>query len=320
MRKRIYLSLTVLLLALILMIGWRVLSQKEPTYQGRRESAWLSQYAPNTDPSDVDDALRAMGTNAIPLLLDYLRSEDSLFRILLTRIGLSYVAAEVRHQQAEKGFAALAEMASNAVPDLAKIYERNDSPSARQAAANALVEIGPASRPALPIIMASATNSDPDVRGFALYTLGRLALDPARVCPILTNAIRDSNREVRVQAAFGISVLSFMGGDARPAIPALIPALQDSYPPVRCGAAEALGHIHSAPELVVPALSALLRDSNGSARGSAASALGAFGTNAKSSLSALNELLTDSDSDARKAASNSLSRINFDPSAAPATK
>jgi HEAT repeat protein len=309
-------------LALILMIGWLALSLKEPTYQGRKESAWLSQYtqyAPNTDTSEVDDALRAMGTNATPLLLDYLRTSDSVFRILLSRIGI-YIAADAHHKQAEKGFAALAEIASNAVPDLAKIYQRNASPSARQAAANALVEIGPASRPALPVLIASATNSDPDVRAFALYTLGRLAQEPTRVCPILTNALLDLDREVRAQAAFGISVLSFMGGDARAAIPALIPALQDSYPPVRCGAAEALGHIHSAPELAVPALTGLLRDSNGSARGSAAAALGAFGTNAKPSLTALSQLLTDSEPDARKAASNSLSRINLDPTATPATK
>ena len=310
MRKRAIISLTVFLFALAALIGWRVTRLKEPVYQGRRESAWLRDYGLQSDTSALDEALQAMGTNAVPLLLDYLRTENSSFRLVLARFGLSFTPAELQHQWAQKGFEALAETASNAVPALIEIYTRNKSHSARQAAANALVEIGPASRPAVPVLIASATNSDPAVRAFALYTLGRLHLEPQLVVGTLTNSFRDSDREVRVQAAFGLSVFAFMGGDARSAIPTLLEALErDPYVIVRCGAAEALGHIHAQPDVVVAALARCLGGSDANVRGIAATALGEYGTNASPALILINSLLNDADSNTRKAATNALRRI-----------
>src|SRR5260370_39701474 len=156
--------------------------------------------------------------------------------------------------RAEKGFKALEADASNAVPALIEIYEQNSAPSARRAAANALVEIGPSAKKAIPALIKSATSTDADVRAFGVYTLGRMALEPERVNPVLIRALHDPDREVRYNAAFGLSALAFMGGDAKAAVPALMETLKDSYPTARAAAAMALGHIHAEPELVVPAL------------------------------------------------------------------
>jgi hypothetical protein len=65
------------LLALVLAFrGGR--SPLEPVYQGRRYSAWLDE-APGTQPRNLaaQAALRAIGTNAIPFLLEQLTYKDS---------------------------------------------------------------------------------------------------------------------------------------------------------------------------------------------------------------------------------------------------
>ena len=315
MRKRVQIAVAVLLfLGLFGFTAWQVVRPREPVYQGRRLSAWLERFSPDGDTPDVDEAVRTVGTNTIPLLLQNLQAKDSRLRLMLSVLGLEYTPARIRHMRAEKGFSALGADASNAVPNIIEVYEQNTSPSARQAAANALVEIGPASKQAIPALIKSTASTNSDVRAFALYTLGRMAFESESVASVLIKALLDPDREVRYQAAYGLANLAFMGGDARPAVPALIEALQDNYMGVRGGAAHALGHIHSDPGIVVPALVKSLHDPDTSVRTHAASALGEFGTNGKPAIAALTGLLSETNQDASSAATNALKRI--DPEAA----
>jgi HEAT repeat protein len=314
MRKRVRIALAVLLIAMVGAIAWQALRLREPVYQGKRLSLWLQRYSPDGDSTEVDEAVRSMGTNAIPTLLGNLQATDSPLKLTLAALGLRYTRAETRHVRAERGFKALEADASNAVPALVEIYEQTSAPSARRAAANALVEIGPAAKQAIPALIKSATNANSDVRAFALYTLGRMALEPELVDPVLIRALHDPDREVRYQAAYGLSSFAFMGGDTKPAVPALIEALQDSYTGVRGGAALALGHIHSETGVVVPALIESLHDREVFVRAQAAAALGEFGTNGKPAVNPLVELLSDTNQDARNAVSKALRAI--DPEAA----
>jgi len=314
MRKRVQIALAVLLLTLLGVTAWQVFLPREPVYQGIRLSGWLEYYRSDADAPEVDEALRKFGTDAIPFLLKNLRAEDSRLRMMLTAVGLKYTPAETFHMRAEKGFGALGAEASNAVPALIGVYEQSGCPSGRHAAANALVEIGPAADQAIPALIKSTTGTNSEVRAFALYTLGRIALQPGLVAPVLIRALGDTDREVRYQAAFGLSSFAFMGGDARPAVPALIETLQDSDAGTRCGAAQALGHIHSEPGMVVPVLIKSLHDRDPNVRTHAAAALGEFGSNAKPALISLIEELSDKGQNARSAATNALKRI--DPAAA----
>ncbi len=318
MGKRVQIALAVLLfLGLFGFTAWQVVRPREPVYQGRRLSAWLERFRPDGDTPDVDEAVRAVGTNAIPLLLQNLQAKDSRLRLMLSVLGLEYTPAKIHHMRAEKGFSALGADASNAVPNIIEVYEQNTSPSARQAAANALVEIGPAAKQAIPPLIKSAASTNSDVRAFALYTLGRMAFESESVDPVLIKALLDPDREVRYQAAFGLSSLAFMGGNAKPAVPALIEALQDSYMGTRCGAAQALGHIHSDPGIVVPALIKSLHDPDANVRAHAVNALGEFGTNGRPAVVSLVELLSETNRDASNAATNALKQI--DPEAAVRT-
>ena len=314
MRKRVQIALAVFLVTVVGVIAWQVVRLREPVYQGKPLGVWLQGYGPDGSSPEVDDAVRMMGTNVIPTLLGMLQTEDSRLKLTLAALGFRYPPAETQHMRAEKGLSALGADASNAVPTLIEIYEQNTSPTARRAAANALVEVGPAAKLAIPALIKSASSTNADVRAFAVYTLGRMALEPEMVDPVLIRALRDPDREVRYNAAFGLSALAFMGGDAKPAVPALVEALQDSYVSARCGAAQALGHIHSEPGTVVPALMESLRDPDANVRAFAAAALRDFGTNGKPAVAPLVELLGDTNQQARGAAAKSLKAI--DPEAA----
>ena len=310
MRKRVQIALALLLVAALGMVCWQVLGLREPVYQAKRLSLWLQGYNPDGDSPEVDEALRTMGTNAIPVLLENLQAKDSVLKVHLAAFGLHYTPAETRHLRAQKGLSALGAEASNAVPALIEIYQQNFASSAREAAANTLVEIGPAAKMAIPVLIKSAASTNSDVRAFALYTLGRMALESETVVPVLIKGLHDPDREVRFNAAFGLEALAFMGGDAKPAIPALVETLKDSHPSARASAATALGHIHSEPALVIPALIEMLRDPDVQQHANAATALGEFGNDGKPAVAPLIELLSQGNQDARKAATTALKAID----------
>jgi HEAT repeat protein len=310
MRKRVQIALAVFFVVLGGVIAWQVARLREPVYHDKPLSAWLQSYGANSESQESDDAVRNIGTNAIPILLDNLRAYDSQLKLPLAALGMRFTPAETRHTRAEKGFSALGAEASNAVPALIAIYDENVSPSARKAAANALVEIGPASKAAIPALIKSAADTNAEVRAFALYTLGRLALESKLVVPVLIKGLRDPDREVRSNAAFGLEALAFMGGDAKPAIPALVETLKDSQVSARASAATALGHIHSEPDVVVPALMEMLRDSDVQLHAFAARAIGEFGDQGKPAVAPLIELLGEGNQEAKKAATNALKAID----------
>jgi hypothetical protein len=208
-RKRVQIALAFLLVATAGVIAWQVLRLREPVYQGKPLSHWLQSYGPDSDSPEVDDAVRTMGTNVIPAFLGMLRAEDSQLKLTLAALGFRYTPAETQHLRAQKGLSALGADSSNAVPALIEIYKQNASPTARQAAANALVEIGPAAKQAVPALIKSAASTNSDVRAFALYTLGRMALESELVVPVLIKGLHDPDREVRNNAAFGLGALAF---------------------------------------------------------------------------------------------------------------
>ena len=81
MRKRVYIALAVLLVILAGVIAWQVLRKpepkREPVYHGKGLRAWLNEYLTTGDSLRAEAAVRQIGANAIPTLLDMLRTKDS---------------------------------------------------------------------------------------------------------------------------------------------------------------------------------------------------------------------------------------------------
>jgi len=133
------------------LLAWLVLRPTEPDlrYQGKALRAWLSDYTAvqkqdAQSQAMADEAIREIGTNAIPILLNMLRQKDSY---LVSKVlpfwdqhigknlpprfrsrSLHMNRAQVLDFQAFKGIAVLRPSAQQVVPSLIEIYDENISP------------------------------------------------------------------------------------------------------------------------------------------------------------------------------------------------
>jgi HEAT repeat protein len=170
------------------------------------------------------------------------------------------------------------------------------------------------------------------------YTLKEFGKE---VIPLLVDALKEDNKNVRQVAIKALGLMGSNGKDSVPAlvslfsnkdlgnlaaqavgqitkkakenIPLLITALQDKKPLVRANAAESLERVGKNGKEAVPLLITLLNDQDKEVRNSAISALKAFG---KEIVPSLVILLDSKDTDTRSGAVDILSSIGID--AAPA--
>jgi HEAT repeat protein len=263
----------------------------------------------------VDEAVRQMGTNCLPLLLRWLGARPRGWTNQLA-LPLSLVdgrVVEVRRAQATRAFEALGEEAWPAVPALIEIYQQNLSTAPGRAAARALTTTGPSATNAVPFLLRWATNADPAVRVVAVGTLSQIHSAPEQVVPVLIGALDDPDQEVRNMAAFA---LVRYRKEAKPAIPALLGKLKDPYWQVRGNAIWALVEAQAPAALAVPALTTALQDPIGFVRARAAQALGTFGADAMPARKALIRLLSDPDKVVRDHVTQSLRSLGIAPEAA----
>lgn len=132
----------------------------------------------------------------------------------------------------------------------------------------------------------------------------------------LSRALHDEDVHLRKNAALALEVLG--GGwydkswpklDMRPALPALIAALQDSEPNVRAWAALAIGDIGPDAERAVPDLIGLLSNPDEGSRNTACIGLRGIGPAAKASLPALRKALSDPSKYVRQFAEQAIKSI-----------
>jgi hypothetical protein len=148
MQKRVYIALAVLLVMLAGVIAWQVLHLREPIYQGKRLSSWLEAYKlygvagvetwqVRVEQQEADEAVRRIGTNALPTLLRMLRAKDSALKVKLMDLAqkqrfihINYIPSDELNYRACSAFGVLRAKAQSAVPALIRIYEQNISPCA----------------------------------------------------------------------------------------------------------------------------------------------------------------------------------------------
>jgi tetratricopeptide (TPR) repeat protein len=133
---------------------------REPSYQGKSLSYWLSRARrsgalaydqKNPEAAQCRTAIRTIGTNAIPPLLRILRTKDSALKRaaidLMERqhyINLPIQSFEEQKEQAEVGLYLLGELATNAIPALIEIMEHPPSAYSEHVAATTLMRMYPA--------------------------------------------------------------------------------------------------------------------------------------------------------------------------------
>lgn len=292
-RRRVIPAWTVALFVGIALVGLvAIFLPGEPTYQGRSLSSWLTDLTVTGWPEPPEktaarEAVRQIGTNAIPYLLDDLRSNESglrrRVRELLAKqklIRLKLLSSEDRLRRAIRGFEALGEKGGSAIPELEKLL-----PLHAGYAPGALAGIGPT---AMPAITNALCHTNPYVRwNMAVYLANAvyrddISRDQAQVAvPLLVNNLADPSANGRIHAVAGLTAIARM------------------------------------PELAVPRLAELLVDSSPAVRSETAKALSSYGPEAKAAASALSKLLADADPAVTSAASEALSKIDPATSAMP---
>lgn len=262
-KKASYIVLLFLLGILSVSVARRVAPLREPVYHGEPLSAWLedlnstSLYTQDT----AKAAIRELGTNTLPVLVQMLQSNDSHFKLRFIELvrkqslmRFRFRTAKERHRMAIKGCQAL----------------------------------GPLARPAIPALIGFLNNAE--IANEAAYSL--VVIDEG-IFP-LTRAVTNENYEAAVRSAAAARLASGRY-DEMTAVGALLRSLQDQNPEVSSQAARALGVINKEPDLVVPALTEKLNNSSALVRRESAGALGRFGPRARSALPLLLKTSEDGD-------------------------
>lgn len=227
-------------MAVVLALGlagaglWQMSRIMEPRYQGRRLSEWLKQYdqclslpelsdAQRQLKRDSENAINAIGTNAIPYLLRELHDQRE-----------SISQAQEGRRKALAGFQALGAKGKNAIPALSRMVK---DPELGLCALAILARFDDAA--AVPALIPALSASNPRVRMLAVIELSHRGYTGDGVLPLLTSRLLlDPDPDVRGAAASG---LSRFRGEAEFVVPALIRGLQDTNLNVQSLSAQSLG-------------------------------------------------------------------------------
>jgi HEAT repeat protein len=251
-RKRVQIALALLLVVIAGVIAWQVLREREPVYQGKTLDAWLQEYVAAEYQSPVTEetaatrgaatAIRRMGTNALPFLVQMVRAKDSPFKRFVTVVARnqSLIRVHLRtdkeiHNMAVVGFYVLGPIGRDAVPVLVELLNDHD-PDVRLSAAGCLGNIGPDATVAVPALLSFLNDTNRIVRFAITVDLGRIHMDAELVVPILITNLTKSNAILPTT----INVLGKFGQQAKPASLALLQFLNDENEYVRVEATNAL--------------------------------------------------------------------------------
>jgi HEAT repeat protein len=254
MGKKRRILLAMLPVALLAWFAWQMMKQREPVYEGKPLGVWLEGYDPSNRDAPIgrweaDLAVRQIGTDAIPTLLRMLQARDSAVKLKLIAVAqrrhlirIKHIPAALRNWEAVRGFEELGARASNAVPALIEMYDRDESSQwlTRWEIGLALGYIGPPAMAAIPSLLRGASDPNSLVRGGALSGLGGIHARAEMVVPILTKSLSDPDAACRATAAGG---LQNFGATAKSAVSALVQSLEDRDPVARAQAEGALKKI-----------------------------------------------------------------------------
>ena len=186
---------------------------KEPTYRGHSLSYWVDNrkeflktqpYSSETDEFAI--ALRAIGTNAIPWLLAWIRCEPNPVPMdIVRRVRWSYWSTPLGHfimygsgfrnsraENALLAFEALGTNAAAAVPDLTSMMKDSSHPLTSTRATMALGNLGSSGFPALADALFSTNQRERQLVALQLFELSHEPdVGTNRVLPFVVRAMHD---------------------------------------------------------------------------------------------------------------------------------
>lgn len=185
MGKPVQLALGLLAFACLGLVSWEQLDNSGPSYRGRRLTNWLEDLDLESthSPVDASHAIRAIGTNALPVLFKMIRASDPFWKrgllwldakqsILRLRIS----TASLTRCRAVQGYAVLGPAAKDAVNPLIRLLETEPNIETRSDVAAALGAIGPEARSAIPMLWKAAQSGKADLRKSAIFALMKIQM------------------------------------------------------------------------------------------------------------------------------------------------
>lgn len=285
MKKLRFLVLLLLLAAFMAGLSAYLLRQREPVYQGRPLSKWLEEleYSRLQDGRGSSaEALRHMGTNAMPTLVKMLRARDSELKLQLIRLAR------------KQGLVRVGPFRFHPTPGLVRC----------RTAIAACELLGPSARSAIPELVALLRETEPQTGYAAARALGAIG---AEAIPALVSELANENKETRLRAVMAMG--AFPKGSTV-LVPPLLRSLHDPGADVRNMATAALGRFGLEAAVVVPALAECLADPSSYVRMNAAQGLGGFGRLANSAVPALLQALEDENKEVCALAAIALKKVD----------
>ena len=259
-------------------VGWLFcVVPREPVYEGRPISEWIDRLT-----GGVGSSAGAVSSHVLPRLLQqkpgdeivpYLRMTlhrgTSLMDRAYAKIYFRLPAFLSRRRpapnparDAELRYRAglilyyLGSQAKKALPDLVESLQDPD-PEVRRISATVLGSFGADAKAAAPGLNANLVDPSPEVRRAALKALASVETDSGAIAPRFAHLLKDPDEGVRTDAA---QVLRNLGPKARAVVPELIEALGDRNEDVFRFVALALGKIGPEAREAVPALTKALQE------------------------------------------------------------
>jgi hypothetical protein len=277
--QRLYLLLLCATVALVMIVS--LSRNHEPSCDGQSLSHWLvalTDNSPEGDPERAEEAIRQIGTNAIPLLVRYgsytpqpwrsaaVAAISAVGKWLGRPWGEPWNRSQARGEGALMALGILGPKAASAIPELTQLM---NSPNDFERAKNATFALGHLGGESLPPLMTVLTNTQSPMRNFAALSLSLLGTNARPAVPILIGYLRATN----MLAACAATSLGMLRQEPQLVVQALISALLDSRPEVRCAAAHALEQFGDQARSAQPALLSLLNDTDDRTRHVATNAL-----------------------------------------------
>lgn len=256
----------------------------EPVYQGKTLTQWLKRLddgeafgisshalpSPTTRQMEAAEAIRAIGTNALPFLMEDIHAtpawdsfrfklQDSVRKVAGRSSRLSDllqgligdITEEDRVRwRASQGLAALGPLARSEVPELKRLLFTNYFHSSIKEAAYALATVGPEGIE----ILTNAPRRDEWSGMCAIWALGQHPAAGTNVIPFLMSLTTSASEGT---ACGAIQVLGLYHTQGEQVVPVLMAALTNANPAVRRDAAWALGHFGPQAARAIPLIEPL---------------------------------------------------------------
>ena len=191
-RRRVFILVSLGVVVSLILLLWP--SQPEPAYQNRRLSSWLLDSGPFPSGHDqgAGEAIRQMGTNSLPCLINWLDYQRPAWRdkvvVLYSKLpralqnqSLKESLASGRAQKLSEAalwtFEILGPSAAPAVPQLTRMLEDPGKSALAGRVMYCLGGIGEPARPALPAIQKFIHCNDPVLSRDAIITVRRIIPD-----------------------------------------------------------------------------------------------------------------------------------------------